>query len=155
MKRYLLFGGDDRYTDNVYGGWQDFLGDFDSIADAKAFVGQVENRERANEDARLPRYAEYNEYHYLQWWHIVDTDDMKLVCGYFGAAACIDFPEYWERDESNSGYSTGHAASIYGKISFVREAGESSTFADGAQDLLEERGNEQAVDSALDISPDI
>lgn len=52
MKRYLLFGGNDSY-----GGWSDFLGDYNFIKEAK-------------------KHEELKE---LYWYQIVDTKKMKIV----------------------------------------------------------------------------
>jgi hypothetical protein len=48
MKRYMLFAGDDYYP---AGGWDDFIGSFDSVEDAMA---------------SFPRDR-------YDWWHIVDA----------------------------------------------------------------------------------
>lgn len=54
MKRFLLFGGDCYYPG---GGWDDFVGAFDSAAEAHDHAMKNPN----------------------DWWHIVDTTIMKEV----------------------------------------------------------------------------
>ena len=58
MKRYFLFWGDDYYPS---GGWDDFGGDFDTVAEAEEmFKADCSKRSR-------------------QWYHIVDTETMDKV----------------------------------------------------------------------------
>lgn len=61
MKRFLLFAGEDYYP---IGGWNDFLGDFDTVAEAKG-VGEG-----------------YREGSALCWWHVVDTEAAAIVTYY-------------------------------------------------------------------------
>lgn len=59
MKRYLLFGG------NVYyagGGWNDYLGDFDTVDAAVA-------SEKASPVTERP----------AEWWHVVDRESGEVV----------------------------------------------------------------------------
>lgn len=51
MKRYLAFGGDQYYPG---GGWDDFVGDFDSKGEA------IEAAKKGN-----------------GWWHVIDRDTKK------------------------------------------------------------------------------
>lgn len=55
MKRYLLFKGDEHYPS---AGWQDFVGDFDTVAEA--------GRNAKNCD----------------WCHIVDTQTKEIIRQY-------------------------------------------------------------------------
>ena len=57
MKRYLLFGGEDYYPG---GGWRDFLGDFDSEADAEY-------------EARRRRTLKWTEGR-IEWAQVVDVE---------------------------------------------------------------------------------
>ena len=52
MKRYLLFGGDCYYP---AGGWDDFMGAFDTFEEARQHAGD----------------------HPADWQHVVDTETMK------------------------------------------------------------------------------
>ncbi len=63
MKRYLLFIGHDYYP---CGGWDDFVGDFDSAEQAKVSI-------------------EYGD-----WWHIIDTADQSRV----GEGQCRELPTW-------------------------------------------------------------
>lgn len=57
MKRYLLFNGSNYYPS---GGWRDFAGCFDDL-----------------------EYAiEVAKHMYCDWWHIVDTEDDRIVAEY-------------------------------------------------------------------------
>ena len=62
MKNYLLFAGEDYYPD---GGFKDFLGDFDSIDDAKLFL---ETNPKTNPTGLS-----------IDWWHIFSLKDARIV----------------------------------------------------------------------------
>jgi len=59
MKRFLLFAGSTYYPS---GGWNDYLGDFDSTEAAKDFL--------------LSRSTSYSSF---DWWHILDTSNRTVV----------------------------------------------------------------------------
>ena len=56
LKRYLLFQGETYYPD---GGWNDFIGSYDSIEEAENVL--------INKDAKFT------------WWHIVDSTTEEIV----------------------------------------------------------------------------
>lgn len=56
MKRYLVFAGSQYYP---YGGWSDFQGDWDTLAEAVEY-------------SCLCGIA-------FDWWHIVDTTTKQIV----------------------------------------------------------------------------
>ena len=62
MKRYLLFAGSTYYAP---GGWNDYIGSYDSSTVAEQIVLD------ANADN-----AHYSDY---DWWHVVDAITMKVV----------------------------------------------------------------------------
>lgn len=59
MKRYLLFGGDRYYPS---GGWQDYIGQFDSVVEAM--------REALREEHSRSKF---------DWYQVVDTTTAKIV----------------------------------------------------------------------------
>ena len=65
MARYLLFAGSTYYP---YGGWEDFIGVFESVEEAKSYFHTHKHDEL------------------WEWYHIVEIDSLKLVeKRYFGA----------------------------------------------------------------------
>lgn len=56
MKRYLAFGGDQYYPG---GGWDDFVGDFDSKAEALEAAKNGNNK--------------------CGWWHVIDRDTKEEI----------------------------------------------------------------------------
>ena len=53
--RFIAFAGDDYYPQ---GGWNDFLGGFDSIQDAVEELARMQS---------------------VDWWHVVDVSTGKIV----------------------------------------------------------------------------
>jgi hypothetical protein len=68
MKRYLLFGDLQYYA---AGGWADFRGSFDTIAEAEAAAAALE-------DETLPKRTNYEQYP-IEWWHVIDSETGKMV----------------------------------------------------------------------------
>lgn len=58
MKQYLLFAGANYYP---CGGWDDFVKDFDNLAEAKAACVKYDTKSQS------------------QWFHIIDTTTMQEV----------------------------------------------------------------------------
>lgn len=56
MKRYLVFAGDHEHYDSI-GGWEDFVGAYESLKDAQVAA------DRSDKD----------------WWQIVDTTTMSEI----------------------------------------------------------------------------
>jgi hypothetical protein len=61
VNKFALFGGDNAYA---AGGWQDFLGSFDSIEKAKI------------------RAADVDEHIGIDWWHVVDLETGRYVAAH-------------------------------------------------------------------------
>ena len=61
MKRYLAFAGS---NSRPMGGWNDCVGDFDEIDEAKK---------------RCKHEAFHRDYYTLGWWHIIDTKNRETV----------------------------------------------------------------------------
>lgn len=72
MKRYIAFAGLTCYPN---GGWDDFVLDADTEAEAKAAFVIIKDN---------------NSY---DWWHIVDTETKKIVYWQSGTHCCSINPE--------------------------------------------------------------
>ena len=70
MKRVLVFAGNSYYAD---GGWEEFLGDFDTTEEATAFI-----------EAKLPELEHEARGNGPVWWQIVDTEIKSIIAKNYG-----------------------------------------------------------------------
>lgn len=86
MRRYMLFAGENFYP---LGGWEDFKGFFDTPENALEYLCKGELPEWITD----PKPDDEDSRRWVQWAHIVDTQNMVIVKEWAGDLYAPNFRE--------------------------------------------------------------